>query len=305
ADCHYFQKVTCVDLVNTILPNCDQAGALLLGFASDEGVKRNHGRPGAQQGPQTIRQALAPLAWTLPAFTLLDGGNIALHDTDLATAQQTLAQYVALGLGQKLLSVVIGGGHELAWGHYQGIRHVHPNSRLGVINFDAHFDLRQPTSSQQATSGTSFWQMAQDCQQQQLPWHYFCLGIQPASNTSDLFEQAQQLNVHYCTAQQLSTMPSITYQLLQFIANTDHIYLSVCLDVFAQAFAPGVSAPQPLGITPKQLRPLLTLIFNSRKVIACDIAELSPPWDVDGRTAKLAAFLIDDCLRQFASIGAG
>ena len=56
----------------------DQAGSkgvALLGFASDAGVKRNQGRPGATQGPQAIRRALAPLAWhrQAPAF---DAGDV-------------------------------------------------------------------------------------------------------------------------------------------------------------------------------------------------------------------------------------
>lgn len=303
ANHYYFQKVMCQNLTCAPLLNAsNQWGAFLMGFASDEGIKRNHGRLGAHQGPRAIRRSLAPLVCTLPAaFTLIDGGDIHLIDTHLSAAQHALAESVAIGLRQNLFSVVLGGGHELAWGHYQGLRQVYPTTRLGIINVDAHFDLRRPIDDQHGTSGTSFWQMAQYSQQQSLAWQYFCIGIQPASNTPDLFEQAAHLKVHYCTAHQLSTSPTITYQLLQFMTKVDHIYLSICLDVFAQAFAPGVSAVQPFGIEPHSILPLLALIFNSQKVIACDIAELSPPRDIDGRTAKLAAWLIDYCLKQFVS----
>ena len=41
----------------------DRPGVALLGFASDAGVIRNQGRPGAAEGPRTLCHALANLAW--------------------------------------------------------------------------------------------------------------------------------------------------------------------------------------------------------------------------------------------------
>lgn len=40
-----------------------EAASVLLGFASDEGVRRNQGRQGARHGPPALRRALANLAW--------------------------------------------------------------------------------------------------------------------------------------------------------------------------------------------------------------------------------------------------
>ena len=67
----------------------------------------------------------------------------------------------------------------------------------------------------------------------------------------------------------------------KFMLNLDHIYLTLCLDVLAECFAPGVSAPQPMGLTPWQILPLLKYIIQSGKVVSIDIAELSPPLDQD------------------------
>jgi len=53
-----------------------------------------------------------------------------------------------------------------------------------------------------------------------------------------------------------------------------------------------VSAPQVLGLTPWQIIPYLRLLAQSGKVISYDIAELSPHYDIDQRTVKLAAHLI-------------
>ena len=82
-------------------------------------------------------------------------------------------------------------------------------------------------------------------------------------------------------------------KLQNFMGQVDHLYLSIDMDGFSSAFAPGVSAPSPLGFEPKVVFKLLKWILNSKKVRACDIAELNPSYDQDEQTARLAATLID------------
>ena len=62
---------------------------------------------------------------------------------------------------------------------------------------------------------------------------------------------------------------------------------------FSSAYAPGVSAPSPLGFTPNFMYKMLQFLFDTKKVISCDIAELNPTLDTDNLTANLAAKLLD------------
>ena len=71
--------------------------------------------------------------------------------------------------------------------------------------------------------------------------------------------------------------------------------------MFPAAYAPGVSAPAALGVSPAWLlRTLSTVAELARQFkvhwLMTDIAELSPPHDPDGRTARLGARVIDSCL---------
>src|SRR5450830_623103 len=123
-----------------------RAGAVLIGFACDEGVKRNHGRIGAAQGPDAIRRMLA----NLPVHrleALADAGNIECLDGELEQAQQRLAAKVADVKAQGAFPLVLGGGHEVAYGTFLGVtRHfgrAMAQRKLLIINFDAHFDLRE------------------------------------------------------------------------------------------------------------------------------------------------------------------
>jgi formiminoglutamase len=262
----------------------------MIGFCSDEGVRRNQGRVGASQGPDQLRQQLGKLACH-HAGDYLDVGNIICHDGELESAQSQLSQVIDYCHAQGYKTLVLGGGHEIAWGHFNGLTPHHP--KLGIINFDAHFDLRPVIPNQQGNSGTPFWQIAEYCQKSKQEFNYCCLGIQELANTSSLFENAKKLHVPYLTCDQLNEN-DLAWQvafLENFLLKNDAIYLTVCLDVFNEAFAPGVSAPQALGLFPWQVIPLLKYILQTGKVVSMDIAELSPPFDQGQKTARLAAML--------------
>ena len=77
-----------------------------------------------------------------------------------------------------------------------------------------------------------------------------------------------------------------------FIEQHNHLYVTICSDVFNSAYAPGVSAPQPFGLDPETVLKFIKYVFRSNKVIAFDIAEVSPRFDHDNNTAKLAAVII-------------
>lgn len=271
----------------------------LIGFASDCGVRRNGGRGGAQDGPQALRKALAPMCVQNPGSPIVDFGDIVCPDENLEEAQNALAMMRQYACAQGARSLVFGGGHETAWGHYQGFA-AHLGGRFAIVNFDAHFDLR-PLVEGRGNSGTPFAQIAADRQQRGRGFDYTCIGIQPAANTATLFERARELGVRHILADAIHREGlATTFDLVERITeHTDQIYLSICLDVFAAAFAPGVSAPQAMGLTPSQVLPLLEPLLQSGKVIAIDLVELSPVLDPTGITARLAASIAAEVIEQW------
>jgi formiminoglutamase len=273
-------------------------GYSLLGFASDEGVKRNLGRAGSYAGPNALRSALARIALH-KNLVIQDEGTICCDDGNLEQAQQQLGQQVYRLLEKQQVPIVLGGGHETAWGHYQGIRQHLGNQALSIINIDAHFDLRAPSKDGLGSSGTPFWQIAQDCQQKNLNFDYHVFGLQPSANTTGLYQTAQRLGVEYINAEDflLGKQAKIEHAIEAIIQKNQPIYLSICLDAFASDIAPGVSAPQPLGLSPTHVIALLNQLKASQQLIAIDVVELAPCYDIDQRTSKLAAQLIAMLLR--------
>ena len=164
--------------------------------------------------------------------------------------------------------------------------------RIGIINFDAHFDLRDPAHIH--SSGTPFAQIAGECQSRGWPFAYACLGVSRASNTRALFQRAADLGVLVREDREIreGSLAAICAELQALIAGCDAVYLTIDIDVLPACEAPGVSAPAARGVPLALLEPLLECIRDSGKLRLADLAELNPAQDIDSRTARVAARLI-------------
>ena len=275
-----------------------RGGCALIGFRVDEGVRRNAGRPGAARGPQALRQALGNLP-VLDEPAVFDLGDAGLGAHALEAAQEALAERVAAALRQDCLPVVLGGGHEVAWGTFQGIMRARPGIlRLLIVNLDAHFDLRVAA---QANSGTPFRQMQEWSAARGRPFNYRVFGISRFANTRALFDRADGLGVRYWLDEALqgeSGLRSACEQLAEEIRACDAVYLTICLDVLPGGVAPGVSAPAPLGVPLAGVEALIDEAAGCGKLVAADIAELNPEFDRDGLTARVAARLAARIVRR-------
>lgn len=273
-------------------------GVTLIGFACDAGVSRNGGRIGAAAGPTATRSFLAGLP-LLDEPAIWDAGDVTCEGDALEAAQSALADRVAAAIGRQSLPIVLGGGHEVAWGSFQGIVRARPDlERILVVNFDAHFDLRQASVG---NSGTPFRQIADWCESAGRPFGYHVLGISRFANTRALFDRADRLGVRYALDEALQDETGIAAARARLLADLDRcqaVYLTVCLDVLPGGQAPGVSAPAPLGVPLSTVLTLARPLLASGKLVAADIAELNPGFDQDGLTARVAARIAATIARE-------
>ncbi|WP_100075683.1 formimidoylglutamase [Chryseobacterium camelliae] len=267
---------------------------VLHGFAVDEGVQRNKGRVGAKDAPDIIRKNMSNFPVILPDFSLLDFGNMSCEGGNLEQAQADLAKKVSKVLLKGARSLVLGGGHEVMYGHYLGVKTAFPEQKVGIINIDAHFDNRMPEQGTGASSGTGFWQVAQEGN-----IHSLHIGIQRNSNTLKLFDTAHQYGMKYILADELffENLPSVYQRINDLFESVDVVYLTICMDVFNASIAPGVSASAYNGIfTDAAFMHFYRHILKQEKLVALDVAEVNPLYDIQDRTARLAASLVNEWL---------
>ena len=264
----------------------------IIGFVCEEGVRRNNGRLGAAKAPDALRSELAKLPWKLAEDKqIVDVGNIECQGTFLEQAQQQLGDAVAEILTKEMTPIILGGGHETTYGHYLGVRKfIGKEASLGIINIDAHFDLRP--YDDQPSSGTMFKQILDNDKKTS----YFVAGIQRFGNTQELFDRADELGVTYIYEEE---MDSLHEELDQFINQHDFIFLTLCTDVLNAAFAPGVSAPSPFGLDPSVVRAIIRTVTSHPKTLSFDISEVNPILDENNRTVKLGAYLVNEAVVGF------
>lgn len=268
---------------------------VLLGFCTEEGVKRNKGRLGASEAPNIIRKALGNLPVHFTDHTICDAGNIIVND-QLEVARKLQIEKVSEILEKNNLPIVIGGGHETALGNFLAFVSKYPNNSL-VINLDAHFDIRLPNPI--STSGTPFYEMYLYCKAKNIPFNYTVFGIQTLGNTQALFQRANQLNINYVLADEIHDDFNLFINFLHQLVNQHkNIYLTIDMDVFDVAYAPGVSATTINGLTPYQVKKILQILKESGKVKLVDLVEVNPNYDRDSQTAKLASHLIYEYLKD-------
>jgi len=268
----------------------------LIGFCCDEGILLNKGRIGARKGPNNIRKELRNLPCHFSQkVKLYDAGNVYYHES-LALTQEALSKRVEQLLALNIFPIILGGGHEVAFGHYNAIlKHLlsrENKPKVGIINFDAHFDNRPYHAT--GTSGTMFRQIYDLSKENLVDFSYFCVGIQKHGNTNALFKAADDMATEYILAREIThnNLWDSMMKLDDFITKQEYIYITICADVLSSAFAPGVSAAQPLGLHPEDLLKLLKYILRMNKTISFDIAEVSPRFDMDRSTANLASIII-------------
>jgi formiminoglutamase len=264
------------------------ARVALVGFPSDEGVKRNGGRAGAALGPHVLRQALyrmapdardpAPMA-ALLAHTA-DVGDVPVTG-DLEADQLQLAEAVGALLVRGVVPVVLGGGHETAFGHFLG--HTAAGRDVAILNWDAHADVREPVAGR-GHSGSPFRQALEHpaCR------GYTVAGLHPWRVAA---AHAAYVRDHGGAVVWLDELTDARIDALAAGAPGPAL-ATFDLDLVEAAQAPGVSAPGVGGLDARRwLRAAAACAVNPA-FASFDVVELNPRFDVDGRAAALAALTV-------------
>lgn len=283
-------------LLGTRLAGGEEPDVVLLGFPSDEGVRRNGGRTGAARGPAAIRSALyrfAPDARS-EQFDKVLGRTRDLGDLDLSgeleVDQQNLGEVLAPYIARGTFAIVLGGGHETSYGHFLG--YARAGRKVEILNWDAHPDVRE-LSGGKGHSGSPFRQAIEDpagaCRR------YSVAGLQPHVVAREHLAFVERRG-------RAIWRDDVTFErIAQLYRSADSPTLvSFDLDAVNEAEAPGVSAPNPGGLTSDLWIEAAYEAGRCPAVASADVVELNPAVDREGQTARLAAVTVWWLLRGWS-----
>jgi len=273
-------------VAETDLDDASAFEAVLVGEPYDGGVL---GRPGAREGPAALRASLAGVEThhfdAGPVRSMADLGDVATlvdgdGDRPVSDVQSAVREATAAVHDADAFPVFLGGDNSLTVANAGPLL---ADRSLGVVNFDAHLDVREPRGD--ASSGTPYRQLHEAGLSA-----YACVGARHFETSTAYHEYLRERGGTIVTAGLAGTDPlAAAERALDSMAGVDAVYLSLDLDVLDATAAPGVSAPTPGGLSTRELFAALHRVAVDDRVVGFEVVECAPRLDRDGLTAEAGA----------------
>lgn len=260
---------------------------VILGCPQDEGVRRNMGRLGAAEGPRAIRASLYRTTDFDPDRRL---GVFDLGDVDTSGTLEAMHARLhtvvreVLSSGKRL--IVLGGGNDISYPDVSALHSV--ASPLLAFNIDTHFDVR---ADAQMNSGTAYRRLLEEGVLE--GEHFYEIACQDFAN-SPVYER--YLKAKGVTLWPLEDLrretPTAVLGNIMNRSTAPLIFFGFDMDCVRSADAPGVSAPSPSGLSAEEALEIARLAGFEPRARLFEITEVNPKYDIDGRTARLAALMV-------------
>lgn len=239
-------------------------------------------RPGSKFAPNTIREAFNNIEIYSRLFNI-DLEKEFIEDLgDMIVpfnVEECLDQISKISnelLMEGIVFCMLGGEHTISYGTMK----ILPKD-VGIIIFDAHLDLRNEMNGSKFTHATFYRRLLEKIENDR----FLHLGARAACAEEWKLIEGEKLNV-------IETSKFDVKNILgnKFFKKYGKAYLSIDVDFFDPAYAPGVGNPEPCGLSPANFFELLINLSNI-EIVGFDIVEVCPPYD-NGNTSILAAKLM-------------
>ena len=250
----------------------------LIGLPSD--VNSSFER-GAAQAPAAIRRALWSDRGNLACedgqevgidFELRDRGDLWLNED--AADDAVIADAIRAAIQSNAVPLALGGDHAMTHPVLRGIHAEH--GPVTILHFDAHPDLYDDFESNPRSHASPFARIMEAG----IATRLVQVGIRTLNRHCR--EQAERFGVEI--------VPMADFTPDQVPVLEGPLYISIDLDGIDPAEAPGVSHPEPGGLTVREV--LAVLQRQTAPIVGADIVELNPRFDSNDRTAIIAAKLV-------------
>jgi formimidoylglutamase len=269
---------------------------VLLGLPFDASIPT---RGGAKHGPQAFREALPSLTTfgngvELSGRTVRDLGDLELPPDSIRDAHERVQSSARAIFSAGATPFFVGGDNGLTGALLRGLAEARPELKLGLVVIDSHYDVREYDDEDSLSSGTPYRRALETgiCAGSRT----FLVGTRAFANSSyyDRWVREQGITTIPVDAFDGTPAAQIAAEVRSKLEeSSDAIFLSIDIDA---AELPGSSAAAPGTLSSREMIALVRTIASSPRLIGCDLSELSPPWDVGGFTAKLAARLFLEVL---------
>lgn len=214
-------------------------------------------------------------------YSYFDSGDLELPFGSPEKVLDDIQQRSETILDDRKIPFMIGGEHLVTLGQVRAVSKKYND--LYIIHFDAHADLRDDYLGQKLSHAC----VLRRCHEIVGDGHIFQFGIR--SGDREEFKFAEKHT--YMNKFNLDTLEETVNNLKE-----KNVYLTVDLDVLDPSIFAGTGTPEAGGVTFDELRKALTLVCSKLNIVACDVNELSPPYDQSGVSTAVACKIIREIL---------
>lgn len=260
----------------------------LLGFGWD--ASSSYAR-GPAMAPRTIQSLLfneASSPYSLSGqdvSQLLTAGDFPALGSDAALVRGQITATVLHHLAEGRTPISLGGDHSITFPILQAFKQQH--GPVNVLHIDAHSDMFEELNGDRYSHACPFSRSLEaGCIKKLVQ-----VGIRSTSPEQRAF--AANHDVLMLGADGLDDIPADFFN--------QPLYLTIDLDGLDPAFAPGVSHPEPGGLTTREVIGLIHRITGP--LIGADVVELNPERDQGLQTAGVAVRLVKEIAAKMAQPG--
>ena len=281
----------------------------ILGAPVDMGI----GMRGAGNGPKTFREGLGIMpggdlphihtgvAWKAE-LTAVDYGDAPIDPWSVERSMPPVRKLVREIASTGAIPIVIGGDHSLEYPDVAAIADVYGKENVGVIHFDAHYDAAgDGLSGHLITHAMPVYRLVEDGHI--LGKNYIQVGLRGYWPGEDGFRWMREKGLRYHTMAEIERdgWPAVMKRIL-WEANDgpEYLYVSFDIDVLDPAYAPGTGTPEPGGLTPREVFPLVRALCIEKNLVGFELVELNPLVDPGYTTTLNADRVVQECLTGIA-----
>lgn len=283
------------------------------------------GYRGAQWGPQAMRASPSTSGWgafssdhmltlinPFEELTIVDYGDAPVDPMSTERSMHAIRGFMKEVAGTKnkkgenVIPIVIGGDHSLMYSNVAGLADVYGKGNVGVVHFDAHYDATKRLFGHLISHGQPVHRLIEE---DHVPGKNFIqVGLRGYYPGKESFEWMREQGFRYHTMADVEKhgWDKVIEEVIDEANDgPENIYISFDIDVLDPAYMPGTGTPEPNGLTPREVFPLIRRLCAESNVVGFELVELLPYRDDGYQTTLNSDRIVRECLVGIALRKAG
>jgi agmatinase len=282
----------------------------ILGAPLDTGV----GMRGAAFGPRAVRTSERYSGWGAfsnphlhvmvdwtKELNVVDYGDAPVDPLSAERTMEPVRRLVREIAATGAVPMVVGGDHSLEYPNVAAVADVYGKAKVGVIHFDAHYDAGESFLGHLISHGQPIRRLVDEGHV--LGKNYIQVGLRGYWPGEDGFQWMREHGFRYHTMAEIEKdgwAAVMERVLAEANENAEYLYVSLDIDVLDPAYAPGTGTPEPGGLTPRELFPLVRRLCAENNLVGFDLVEVNPLVDPGYTTGLNANRALQECLTGIA-----